>query len=80
MTETVMFTGDLRRQDVDDEELAELIFRPEHPEGGISTATVLVPRPMPRKPGRSSARASAPPKPAQTGGGGAASVNVSLGW
>ena len=81
MTETVMFIGDPGERNVDDEEVVELLFRTEHPEGGISVATVLVPRSYSKKRWaieRSRERASE--ACTNAGGGGAASVNVSLGW
>jgi hypothetical protein len=81
MAETVKFVGDPELRDVDDEEVVELLFRTEHPEGGISTATVLVPRPYSKESWaieRSRERASEACTSA--GGGGAISVNASLGW
>lgn len=44
MTETVIFIGDPGRRDVDDEKFVDLLFRTEHPKGGVSTAAVLVAR------------------------------------
>lgn len=81
MTETVMFIGDPGQRNVDDEEFVELLFRTEHPEGGISIATVLVPRPYSKESWaieRSRERASE--ACTNAGGGAAASVSVSLGW
>ena len=81
MTETVMFVGDPGRQDVDDEEFVELLFRTEHPEGGISTATVLVPRSYSQESWAiERSRERACEACTNAGGGGATSVNVSLGW
>lgn len=81
MAETVTFVGDPERRDVDDEEVVELMFRTEHAEGGFSTATVLVPRSYSKESWaieRSRERASE--ACTNAGGGGATSVNVSLGW
>lgn len=81
MAETVLFVGDPERRDIDDEDVVELLFRAEHPEGGISTVTVLVPRPYSQeKWAIERSRERACEACTNAGGGGATSVNVSLGW
>jgi len=75
------FVGDPERRDIEDEEVVELLFRTEHPEGGISTATVLVPRPYSEESWAiERSRERACDACTNAGGGGATSVNVSLGW
>ena len=81
MVETVTFVGDPERRDIEDEEVVELLFRTEHLEGGISTATVLVPRPYSEERWAiERSRERACDACTNAGGGGATSVNVSLGW
>jgi hypothetical protein len=81
VAETVLFVGDPEQRDVDDEDVVELLFRAEHPEGGISTATVLVPRPYSQENWAvERSRERACEACTNAGDGGATSVNVSLGW